>query len=1087
MREVLWYNTPKLLSFGEGHAFEEAMRSAWTLGAISLGLGALTLVSIYKYSGTEKEQASRSIESRLTGVKIYTSCRVDPEAPDLVPDAICGQPRKPTPPEEGPRAVTTAARGARADDEGGESSRLLGSEQLVALDRTVKSLEQETAAEPGNAHLWNDLSAVALVRAQRADDPRDLLRAFEAADRALLAAPSLVEARFNRALALERLFLAADARTAWQSYLVLDGDSAWADEADRRLTALSGPPVERVWKAETRRLDQAALANDARTVEEIVGRFRQGARERAEQELLGEWGKAASAGQTARAEERLRIARSLGEALLRASGERLVHDAVAAIDEASRDGDSQRLRDLVQGYRDFGEGHDFYKNRDIANAVPKLTSALEALRRARSPFAVRADFFLACCLYLQGRYAQALVEMERLAGALEGSPYPAVQAHALWMKGLLMAVDGEVQAAADTYERARDIYQKLGEAENVAAVDALLGENRQLVGYGPEGWEHLYRALRASQGMLDPALASLVFTKAAEAASQDGFPRAALALQEQVVRYAVRCSPVRRLEALIWRARMEAGLGLRTEALRDLQAARRQMEMLGSSGQIQFRKADAAMIEGSLILREDARRAISLLTSALAVYQEQKIPVFALPALLARARARELAGDEAGAEQDLRDGLEAYESLGKSLLGQGLRLTFLATTSEVFDQMIAWQAKRDPDLAFAYADRALTRVLPGSASRLWLENAAEKDRLLAAELQPLPLREILPQLPADTTLVQFAVLPDRVLIWRLRRDGSALYQQPVRREALEQSAAKLQSSERHERAAWRKSSAELFDLLIRPWLREERKGERLVFVPDKVLHRVEFATLYDSAAGHFLIEDHTIAFAPSATLYVNALARRRRLGKTLGKGLVVGEPALDLERFPTLLPLPAAAEEARRLVELSGAVHLKEKEADKAAFLSAAPRADWIYFAGHAVIDPQNLLLSKLMLAPGRDGDPGWLTAREIYSLKLDGTRLVVLAACDTGDEYVPGSDGETSLARAFLAAGVPTVVATLRDVDDETTARLFGEFHQQMLSGADPADALREAQLAMLRSGSETDRSPVAWGPFEVIGASAH
>jgi CHAT domain-containing protein len=617
-------------------------------------------------------------------------------------------------------------------------------------------------------------------------------------------------------------------------------------------------------------------------------------------------------------------------------------------------------------------------------------------------------------------------------------------------------------------------------------VNALLGENRQLVGYGHEGWEHLYRALRASQGMRDPALASFVFTKAAEAALKDGFPRAALALQKPAVLYAARCSPVRKLEALISRAQMEMGLGLRAEALSDLQEARQQMESLGSYGQIQFRKADVAMIEGSLILREDPRRAISLLTSALAVYQEE-IPVFALPALLARARARELAGDEAGTGQDLRDGLDLYERLGKSLSEAGLQLAFLSTTSEIFDQMIAWQAKRDPDLAFAYADRALTRVLPGSASRLWLEDAAEKDRLLAAEPQPLPLQEILPQLPADTTLVQLAVLPDRVLIWRLRRDGIALYQQPIPREALERGVAKLQRSERHETEAWRKSSAELFNLLVRPWLPAEKEGQRLVFVPDKVLHRVAFATLYDAASGRFLIEDHTIACAPSATLYVNALARQRRLGKALGKGLVVGEPALDLERFPTLLPLPAAAEEARRLAELSGAVHLKKKEADKATFLSAAPRADWIYFAGHAVIDPRNLLLSKLMLAPGLDGDPGWLTAREIYSLKLDGTRLVVLAACDTGSEYVPGSDGETSLARAFLAAGVPTVVATLRDVDDEATARLFEEFHQRMLAGADPADALRDAQLAMLRSGREADRSPASWGPFEVIGASAH
>ena len=68
------------------------------------------------------------------------------------------------------------------------------------------------------------------------------------------------------------------------------------------------------------------------------------------------------------------------------------------------------------------------------------------------------------------------------------------------------------------------------------------------------------------------------------------------------------------------------------------------------------------------------------------------------------------------------------------------------------------------------------------------------------------------------------------------------------------------------------------------------------------------------------------------------------------------------------------------------------------------------------MIDPTNTLLSKLVLAPGRDGGTGVLTAQEIYSLRLPRTRLVVLAACDTGNEYVPGGEGVTSLARAFLA-----------------------------------------------------------------------
>ena len=134
------------------------------------------------------------------------------------------------------------------------------------------------------------------------------------------------------------------------------------------------------------------------------------------------------------------------------------------------------------------------------------------------------------------------------------------------------------------------------------------------------------------------------------------------------------------------------------------------------------------------------------------------------------------------------------------------------------------------------------------------------------------------------------------------------------------------------------------------------------------------------------------------------------------------------------------------------------------------------------MVNEKNPLLSMLVFAPGKGGDPGALYAHEIYQMDLARTKLVVLAACDTAGD-VPVSEGASSLARAFLAAGVPTVVASLWSVNDRTTARLFQVFHQRLRAGADPGTALRDAQLTLLRSpGPES--SPAAWGAFEVIGA---
>jgi len=999
-----------------------------------------------------------------------------------VPDALCsGSPRDGETRRQEP-APAFRVRGeaeTAGNRETGAPAELIQSGERRALNQAVEALRQSTEDESHDARAWSDLAAAYLVRAGREEDPRDLLRAYEAADRAVKEDGSLPEAYFNRALALERLALKPAARAAWRGYLAVDGGSSWTGEAKDHLKALLGSPERSAWTGERESLERAALAGDTRQVEAIVDRWRQAAREYGEQELPGLWAEAAGQGQTELAAGRLRIARALGEALARTSGDSLVLDTVAAIDAAG----PQQI--LIQGFRDFREGYALYRARNFQPAEAKLTAARDALARVGSPLALRAAFFLACNEYVGHLYSQASGRLEALSREVAGRHYGGLLAHLWQMQALVAATEGRMRAAIELYERSLAGFRHLGEEENVASLEGLLAEALGLVGSGREAWEHVYRALQVTPRLRDPGSRSAVFMFAANLALRDGMYEAARVFQEEVVRCGRQNGPLRTLEGLTWLARIQDRLGQRDRALATLRAARDLTRSLGNPMLLRPKEADLAMIEGSLVARDDPHRAVELLSSALAVYVQDKSKVFSLWALLARARAWRQAGDDAQAEADLNGALALYDGLGQSLENEPLRLAFLAETDDVFAEMIALQAQRDPDLAFAYADRARTRVLPGSASKLWTGDAVSTRRLLAAEPQPLSLDEIRRRLPADTILVQFFVLPDRVLIWRRQRDaaGESFSVQPMPQRDLIARIGELR---------WRPGSAvkssapdDLFDLLIRPVLRPADKNRKLVLVPDKVLHRVPFAALRDRETGRFLLEDHALAIAPSATLYVNALARQPLRISRAG-GLVVGEPALDRGRFPALYSLPEAAAEAAGLTALTGAVSLIGEAADKSSFLAAARQAEWIHFAGHAAVDPRNTLLSTLVLAPDRDGGSGALTAREIYALDLHQTRLVVLAACDTGNEYVAGSEGATSLARAFLAAGVPTVVASLWDIGDHAAARLSDLFHRNLLAGDDAEEALRKAQLAMLHGSDETVRSPAAWGAFELFGASA-
>jgi CHAT domain-containing protein len=114
----------------------------------------------------------------------------------------------------------------------------------------------------------------------------------------------------------------------------------------------------------------------------------------------------------------------------------------------------------------------------------------------------------------------------------------------------------------------------------------------------------------------------------------------------------------------------------------------------------------------------------------------------------------------------------------------------------------------------------------------------------------------------------------------------------------------------------------------------------------------------------------------------------------------------------------------------------------------------------------------------GVDRDDGFLELDEIANLKLNAD-LVVLSACQTGQGKMARGEGVSGLARAFLYAGSKGVVCSLWSVDDRETANLMVDFYGHLQKGQAAADALREAQLRMIREG----KAPLYWAPFILIG----
>jgi tetratricopeptide (TPR) repeat protein len=93
----------------------------------------------------------------------------------------------------------------------------------------------------------------------------------------------------------------------------------------------------------------------------------------------------------------------------------------------------------------------------------------------------------------------------------------------------------------------------------------------------------------------------------------------------------------------------------------------------------------------------------------------------------------------------------------------------------------------------------------------------------------------------------------------------------------------------------------------------------------------------------------------------------------------------------------------------------------------------------------------------------GVVTAEEVGGLKLNGTWLVVLSACDTGSGEARAGEGVMGLRRGFIQAGEQNLLMTLWPISDTTTVQIMLEFYEAADKTRNASEALAEVQRAWL------------------------
>jgi CHAT domain-containing protein len=325
-------------------------------------------------------------------------------------------------------------------------------------------------------------------------------------------------------------------------------------------------------------------------------------------------------------------------------------------------------------------------------------------------------------------------------------------------------------------------------------------------------------------------------------------------------------------------------------------------------------------------------------------------------------------------------------------------------------------------------------------------------------------------------VVQYAVLPEKLVIWIVSKTRFDLVEREIGAGLLEKKISDYQAAivGRAPPAELKLAGQVLYQILIPPDL---VPAKQLCLVPDKSLHQLPFGALV-SPSGKYLLQDFTLFYAPSASVMVLATENAQRKEHLRNENLLsVGNPDFDRSENPNLPDLRDAEDEATTIARLyPKSIELLAAGASREKFLLNLANVEVVHFAGHYLANRQSPGNSKLLFAGGD------LRSADLSAYKLPKAKLVVLSACETGFEHYNNSEGAIGAARTFLALGGPAVVATQWKVDSESTHDLMIAFHQnRRQKNKSSAESLRAAQLEMLSK--DRTSAPFYWAAFSLFG----
>jgi CHAT domain-containing protein len=342
-------------------------------------------------------------------------------------------------------------------------------------------------------------------------------------------------------------------------------------------------------------------------------------------------------------------------------------------------------------------------------------------------------------------------------------------------------------------------------------------------------------------------------------------------------------------------------------------------------------------------------------------------------------------------------------------------------------------------------------------AKVEIDEVAEQDKT-AAIIYPiiLPERlEVIVKLPQQNNLIHYSTKIEKLEVERTLEQLRENITQP------------------HTLRMVQSLSKQVYDWLIQPSETALAKSQvkTLVFVLDGALRNVPMASLYNGK--QYLVEKYAIALSPGLQLFDPKPLLRQEI-QALTAGL--SEARLGFSALPNVereLQEIQSQLGTRKLLNEQFTSLALEKQM-KALPFKVVHLATHGQFSSEA--DKTFILSWDKQIKVNELSD--FLRTRE--ENRPEPIELLVLSACQTAS-----GDNRAALGLAGVAvrAGARSTLASLWNVDDESTAILMSQFYQQLAkkSRLTKAEALRQAQLALLQNPKY--QRPSFWAPYVLVG----